>query len=164
MGRCRADGRFVIGRVTRKPGGAGGEAHLVPDAPMYGDRLAVLSVGAAFGIGVEIGVGGDIVRLAGRRGVRAGGGEEHEEVERLALQDAVENRRALHLRRKHVFGFGEGFQLERLVVDDTGGMQHAVQSLFQRLVSIFEKNASFIDRKHQPMQNLIEFIYNFGTL
>lgn len=41
-------------------------------------------------------------------------------------------------------------------------MANSIQSLFRLLESIFEKNVWFIDQKQIPMQNRIEFTFNFG--
>ena len=94
--RCRCDGRFepgdtrlvlhpaleerivgtlrhdrFAGALGRAGDGAGGHADFVPDAPMQCDCAPVAVARARFGIGVEIGVGGDVVDLTGRRRIGA---------------------------------------------------------------------------------------------
>ena len=126
-------------RARHQPFGFGRHAHaaVAPQRPVHRQRAPVAEPGAAARLalrreGVEEGVGGGVVRLpriAERTGDRA---EQQEQVERLGAERSIEVADACDLRRQH-----GGKALRRLagdsaVVEQPGGVQHAVETAVTR--------------------------------
>ena len=141
-GQRGMDRRQPVRRVQRhQPGGAGhqplaGRVHLhaaiAPERPGDGDGAALAGTGGAACLArlretVEEGVGGGVIglpRIAERAGQR---GEQQEEIERFRADGAVEMERARQLRRQHL---GQTFWRladQRLVAQQSGGLDHAIQ-------------------------------------
>jgi hypothetical protein len=113
----------ALAQPARHPRIAGG---IGPGAPVQALRRQALSTPVA-GEGVEEGIGGAIGTLSGIAQEAAGRREQDEAAGRQPRGQPVQVPGAQHLRRQHRLEAAGCLALQDVVVDDSGGMDHAAQ-------------------------------------